>query len=185
MGKKIACLGWGSLIWDPDGLRMDGDWQQGGPKVKVEFVRRSNGGHLTLVLFHDAEPVCSQWVWMVAEDLDHAVLNLATREGHGKPIKLTDIGRWPGEDADSRIIDLESWAAKRDADHVIWTALPPKFRNRVTGQYENHEWPSADDAVEYLGELRNGELARAKEYVLRAPVDTAYRRRILRELRWE
>ena len=186
MGEKIACLGWGSLIWEPDGLRMDGDWQHDGPKVKVEFVRRSNGGHLTLVLFHDARtPVCSQWVWMAAEDLDGAILDLATREGRGKPIKLTNIGRWPRGDADPRIIDLESWAAKQGADHVIWTALPPKFRNRETGKHENDEWPSEDDAVEYLSKLRNDELKRAKEYVLNAPVDTAYRRRILRELRWE
>lgn len=184
MGEKIACLGWGSLIWNLGVLRVDGDWQHCGPKVKVEFVRRSKSGLLTLVLFNDAEPVRSQWIWMDAEDLDGAILNLATREGHGKPIPLEYIGQWP-RDTDSRIIDLESWAGKHGADHVIWTALPPRFRNPKTGKYENHFWPSEDCAVDYLRTLRNSKLEDAKKYVLRAPVDTAYRRRILRELCWK
>ena len=186
MGKKIACLGWGSLIWDLGELRVDGNWQRDGPKVKVEFVRRSDSGLLTLVLFNDAEPVCSQWIWMAAEDLDGAIENLAKREGRGNPIPRKFIAQWPNGHAESRIIDLESWAGKQGADYVIWTALPSKFRNPETGEFENYRWPSENDAVDYLrDELPEDKLADAKKYVLHAPVDTAYRRRILSELRWE
>ena len=186
MGERIACLGWGSLIWDPGELRVDGDWQHDGPKIKVEFVRRSDSGLLTLVFFNDAKPVCSQWIWMAAEDLDGAIDNLATREGRGNPIPRKYIGQWPNGDAEPRIIDLESWAEKQGTDYVIWTALPPKFRNPETGRFENYRWPSENDAVDYLrDELPKGKLADAKEYVINAPVDTAYRRRILSELQWE
>ena len=137
MGERIACLGWGSLIWDPGELRVDGDWQHDGPKIKVEFVRRSDSGLLTLVFFNDAKPVCSQWIWMAAEDLDGAIDNLATREGRGNPIPRKYIGQWPNGDAEPRIIDLESWAEKQGTDYVIWTALPPKFRNPETGRFRS------------------------------------------------
>ena len=63
---------------------MKGEWHRDGPEVKVEFVRKSGNGLLTLVLFDRAEPVRSHWVWMDAADLDSAVRNLAEREGRGR-----------------------------------------------------------------------------------------------------
>jgi hypothetical protein len=38
---KIAILAWGSLIWDRRDLQIAGDWQAGGPIVKIEFSRVS------------------------------------------------------------------------------------------------------------------------------------------------
>ncbi len=41
---KIAILGWGSLIREPRGLPIDGEWQKDGPVLWIEFSRISQRG---------------------------------------------------------------------------------------------------------------------------------------------
>ena len=202
----IVCLGWGSLVWNLNDLPVEklggdvpvplwtrcaegevGDWKPDGPTVKVEFVRRSQDGCLTLVLYATAEPVPSLWARMTVDNLDAAVRALAKREGSkGKPLSNPerDIGRWSRGEADPKNIPgLEVWAIVRDIEHVIWTALEPKFC----------DWPIAptkDQAVAYLRKLsEKGEDTKAKKYVRQTPqqIDTAYRRCIVRCLgpEWE
>ena len=91
-----------------------------------------------------------------------------------------NIGRWSTGAADPpNITDLGSWAAERDVDHVIWTALRAKF------QRQDGRAPTADEAVAYLQRLSDeGKADKAEEYVCKAPVDTADRRRIVRSLWW-
>ena len=54
---KIAILGWGSLIWNPDKLDFDKDfgWDPDGPKLPIEFSRISSNGRLTLII--DKKPI--------------------------------------------------------------------------------------------------------------------------------
>ena len=184
MVKKIVCLGWGSLIWDPDTLPVDdGSWQCDGPQVRVEFVRLSNNGRLTLALYKKATKlVPSLWARMKVESLDEAVKALAWREGPpGKSLSNPerDIGRWPRDDGEPNIIDLGNWASQNNVDHVIWTALRPRFKN-------NGDAPTENEAVEYLRDLSGTEQANAKKYVRCAPkqINTAYRKRIIHDLGW-
>ena len=173
----IVCLGWGSLIWRPEGLPV-GEWRADGPEVKVEFVRESTAHHLTLVLDQDAdEPVTSLWAPMTVRDLDAAVTELTRRE-RTHPRK---IGRWStGQDDPQRLPGLGEWTTGRDVDHVIWTALEPKFRNQ--------EWvrPTEDQALSHLRNLTGSARTKAEEYVRRTPgqIRTAYRRRFERCLGW-
>ena len=182
MAGEIACLGWGSLIWDLDGLPV-GKWRCDGPPVRVEFVRQSLEHHLTLVLFEKAEPVPSLWGRMNVGTLEEAIRALAKREGRGKPLSNSerDIGQWPRDDGTPTIIDLESWATRQGVDHVVWTALRPKFRGK------DDCWPSAAEAVDHLNALSDKTRPKAEQYVRNTPhqIDTAYRRRIGRCLGWE
>ena len=207
----IVCLGWGSLIWNCDGLPVKqlegdspdvpawarcakgqggevGDWNPDGPPVQVEFVRQSgcracgNGcplGPLTLVLYPSAKTVFSLWARMIVASPDAAVEALVKRER--TPEK--NIGLWSRGKADPPDIPgLEDWATssrEEDIEHVIWTALGPKFKGADTAPTENQ-------AIEYLSDLSGDHRSRAKKYVQCAPpqIKTAYRRRIEHCLQW-
>ena len=176
----IACLGWGSLIWGTGTLPV-GDWQCDGPSVRVEFLRQSRNRRLTLVLHASAEPVSSLWAHMTVDSLDNATKALAKRESI--PIKNAekDIGCWSsGCEDPPNIIDLGSWASERGIDHVIWTALGPKFADKPG------DAPTEDQAIEYLNNLSGDHRSRAEKYVRCAPqqICTAYRLRIERCLGW-
>jgi len=41
MTKKIACIGWGSLIWDPRDLLVQREWFKDGALLPVEFARQA------------------------------------------------------------------------------------------------------------------------------------------------
>ena len=183
----IACLGWGSLIWNPGELPVVGGWRPDGPDVRVEFVRKSGGDRLTLVLFDNAtSSVPSLWAPLAVTELDVAMKMLAEREGGKKPLPSTRIGRWPGTVPET-IIDLDSWAAARGVQHVIWTDLPPRFTDPTTRQDRDDCLPDEDQEVEYLGRLiADDKAAGAENYIRCAPeqIDTAYRRRFVREFGW-
>ena len=175
----IGCLGWGSLIWDPRELPV-GEWQPQGPEVNVEFVRQSSRDRLTLAIHGEADAVTSLWARMTVDRLDAAVVALAKREG----TTVHNVGRWStGASDPANVANLGSWAAQQGIDSVIWTALGPKFQHN-DGRPRTAA-PTADDAVAYLRQISNeGKAAKAEEYVRRAPVDTAYRQRIVRSLGW-
>lgn len=184
----IACLGWGSLIWSPGALPVVGGWRLDGPNVRVEFVRKSSRDRLTLVLDKATRiAVPSLWALLDVTDLEEAVTKLAVREGRkNEPLPSKRIGRWPGTVPET-IIDLDAWAAARGVQQVIWTDLPTKFTDRETGQDRNGCRPDENQAVEYLRRLiTDDRFADAEKYIRCAPeqIDTAYRRRFVREFGW-
>lgn len=173
----IVCLGWGSLIWRPGGLPV-GDWRNDGPEVKVEFVRESKDRRLTLVLYPKAaDSVISLWAPMTVCDPNVAVTELADRERTGR----NKIDQWStGQDDPEKLPGLAAWATGRNINHVIWTALKPKFAGKCGDR------PTEDQAVDHLTGLTGHEQVSAEKYVRRAPLQirTAYRSRFENCLGW-
>lgn len=180
---KIACLGWGSLIWDPGELNIKRKWFEDGPFVPVEFSRKSNNDRITLVVASEAEPVRVLWALMDINDVASAKENLRKREGVLEKNISRDIGVWEKDDGvdPEKIPGLSEWATQKGLDAVIWTSLSHKNPNSNKGEY-----PSEDDVIEYLKSLRGNVREVAEEYIRKAPaqIDTKYRRAIEAELGW-
>ncbi len=81
---NIAVLAWGSLVWDPRELAIDGSFMAGGPKLPLEFSRVSGDGRLTLVIDERVGVACATRVGKSKiDDLDEALTDLWKREGNG------------------------------------------------------------------------------------------------------
>jgi hypothetical protein len=172
----IACLGWGSLIWDPQQLPIIDDWQNDGPALPIEFVRQSNNGRLTLVIDPVSEPMPVLWAAMEVTALSEAIEQLRIREG----TKSEKIGRWPDENGYEFADKIGDWASSKGMRGVVWTALGPKFSEADGCR------PSQIESVAYLASLIGEQEQLAKEYLQKAPqqIDTAYRRAIQCTLGW-
>lgn len=181
---KIACLGWGSLLWDPQDLLIDKQWNINGPMLPIEFCRQSGNGRLTLVIDQDSEPIKVLWSLMITRDLELAIESLRAREGIPKGRREDYIGVLRTDEAtgaDSIKNVLIQWLQEVGLDAVIWTNLPSKF-NEV-----NDKKPSKEEAVAYLQGLEGDTRAFAEEYIRRAPMQimTAYRYAFEKELGWQ
>ena len=173
----IVCLGWGSLIWDPRKLPVEGEWQEDGPPLPIEFVRQSNNGRLTLVVDPESRPVPVLWAKLAVTDLSNAAEQLRVREG---PTSITNIGCWPNGVSFDFANDIGTWAQSKGIAGVVWTALGPQFSG------DRGRRPKQDEAIEYLRGLTGDTLALAREYVEKAPkqIDTDYRRAFAAALDW-
>jgi len=177
---RIACLAWGSLVWDPRQLPIRREWFKDGPFAPVEFARQSSDGRITLVIEPNAEPVRVLWAHMLSHNLEDAKKALGDREGIPAKKCASLIGSWTaGNPAPANIPGLARWAEAHALDVVIWTALPPRFADEA-------RTPSAQEVIRYLGGLQSTVRDYAKEYVERAPkqIDTGYRRQIEAALGW-
>lgn len=177
----IACLGWGSLIWDPGALPVSSEWYGDGPDLPVEFARQSNNGRITLVVTEAAQPIPVLWAEIRAEAPGHARMLLAEREGVSTKNASRLIGLWSSTDRStwSKAPAIGDWAATRRLDAVVWTALGPKFsgENRI---------PSRTEVVDYLGSLEGEKRSLAENYVRKTPtqIRTQYRQAIENVLNW-
>jgi hypothetical protein len=77
---KIACLGWGSLIWRPENLQVQEKWFEDGPILPIEFSRQSDNGRITLIIDEKAKPVRVLWALMTTENLELSIESLKERE---------------------------------------------------------------------------------------------------------
>jgi hypothetical protein len=185
--KKIACIGWGSLIWKPESLPLAGEWREGGPALPVEFARQSENKRITLVICPNRSRVPTRWAELDVPDVITARRALGLREWDRAPKNPRwieeNIGFWEQETGASHGMEaaaIAAWAGTKRLDGVVWTNLPAKF-NGVIGTL-----PTADEVVESLRSLDGKRRDLAEEYVRRAPreLDTAYRKRIEQEFGW-
>ena len=183
----IACLGWGSLVWDPRALPVRSEWFADGPLLPIEFSRKSCDGRVTLVLLKKAPIVRSLWALMSVSELKAAKKALADREGMPRCDKTKNIGYWSinGINEKSNGVGVESiggWASTIGIEAVIWTALSEK------GFGDENEYRSdlADKVIDYLRSLSYVKGQNAERYIRKAPrqIDTEVRRRIEREFGW-
>jgi hypothetical protein len=181
---KIACLGWGSLIWMPRSLPIRRGWFSDGPLLPIEFARESGDRRITLVLANVNHRVRTLWALMSVDTLDRAKSALATREGITESNIRYSIGYWDSETDTSHgefAAEIGGWAKQLALDAVVWTNLKVGFKDK------RGELPQYDQILEHLRWcLSHEERAFAEEYVRKAPtqIDTEYRRNLERDLGW-
>ncbi|MFN3791633.1 hypothetical protein [Massilia sp.] len=177
---NIVCIAWGSLLWKPAPLKLASGWHPGGPRLPLEFVRKSDDSpEVALVLCEGARPMPTYWAYLDAPDLDAARAMLGEREKI-TPARPDWIGSIPpvgGARTDTRIA---AWLAHMRVDAAVWTALPAKFDG------QSGRVPTADEVVRALDRLPGDERAAAERYVRSTPphIDTRYRRAIAARLGW-
>ncbi len=177
----IACLGWGSLIWDPRDLPIRTEWRTDGPSLPVEFARQSVNGRITLVIAEDTDPIPVLWTALDLASLHEGRQALALRESIPLAHMESSVGAWSSSLSPDRseFQAIAEWADAAGVTGVVWTALKPKFAGKPIK-------PSCDQIIDYLANLEGETRQLAEEYVRRAPtqVTTSYRQRIERELGW-
>jgi hypothetical protein len=185
MERRIACIGWGSLIHTPGCLATRGLWFNDGPQLPVEFARESGDGHITLVICPTVARVPTRWVLLNQPSVELARTNLGCREYPKATRKWIDesIGFWDRErDAQygMEAATIVAWALARGLDGVVWTNLPYGFKGK------RGVFPSIDEVLAHLGSLDGTVLRKAQDYVRNAPteVDTLYRRQITERFSW-
>ncbi|MGZ3863817.1 MAG: hypothetical protein ACXVPN_01740 [Bacteroidia bacterium] len=175
MKKKIVCLGWGSLIWDPRELKIKGDWHKDGPGLPIEFVRESKDKRITLVIDKESKPVKTLWAYMDVEIVEDAIKSLKEREGGDSIdfVHATDVTEDPIK------IAIRDWLQSKGINTAIWTGLKPKFNSKS-------KRPTIEEIITHFKNLNGKELERAEEYIRKAPIQvkTQYRKRIEEELGW-
>src|ERR1700686_610138 len=161
----IACIGWGSLIWDRRNLDVDGRWRADGPALPVEFARQSSDGRITLVVVQGSAPVPTLWSAFNTRDLVEARESLRERERIPRSRAGDLIADWHrGENPVSEPnATISAWAAARDLESAVWTNLSPKFAGR------DGRIPTEADVVAYLRALEGEARAAAEENVRRVP----------------
>lgn len=175
---KIACIAWGSLIWDKKNLDVGNEWYSDGPSLPLEFARQSKNGRVTLVICPGSKMLQTLWTLFNTNDLKTAVNSLRVREEtipkHIRHIFKTDK---PINEVEASVCN---WLNKKNIDSAIWTGLPPKW-NGV-----DHIKPSLDELIKYLQNLEVSKYDLAKEYVERTPlqIETEYRASILKTMNW-
>ena len=183
----IVILGWGSLINEPRGLPIVGEWQNDGPMLWVEFSRISKrgvrAGCLTLVIDErNGEEIPTFYVVSARTDLAQAITDLQAREGTSPDdIGFCEVatGRFAPNALNRHPKSCErihAWAQGKGFSAVIWTALPRRFQDVIGIPFS----PIA--ALRYVNGLPAQTKENALRYIHTAPEQTMTQfRRLLLE----
>jgi hypothetical protein len=136
---RIACIGWGSLIYEPGELKIyktsnpEDSWCSEGPLLPIEFARHSSGNRITLVLVPGAQTVKTLWNLFTVDALPDARESLREREKiphhHADDwISDWDVRRQPSNSLEETVSE---WARRLNLESAVWTNLPPKWADEV------------------------------------------------------
>jgi hypothetical protein len=174
---KIACIGWGSLIWNLGNLKIQKRWFEDGPILPIEFTRISNDERVTLIIDKEAKPIQTLWALMTCNDIEEAKKSLKDREG----TYISDIHSVNQNDkvTDEIKHEIQKWLNKKEIDCAIWTGLSYSKKTQ-RGR------PSVDYIISYLRTLKDQQKQVAEEYIRKAPkqINTEYRIAIEKTFGW-
>lgn len=165
----VACLGWGSLIWDPRELPLSGEWLPDGPRLPLEFARESKDGRMTLVIADHKVPTPTFWIKLDVGNVEEAVRALYDREGAQW---IGSIGRWPPSTHPHRYAEeIGTWSLANGLDGVVWTDLKAGFRSH------RGPVPTLEAVMRHLSDLPGEARSNAARYISNAPaqIETPYR----------
>ncbi|MGB8275286.1 MAG: hypothetical protein WCF16_08485 [Alphaproteobacteria bacterium] len=171
MTRKIAILGWGSLLWHPHAAfeSRHGEWRFDGPWLPLEFTRVSpaSKGGLTLVIdpVH-GHPTRTAYCLSKRDTADEARRDLQEREWAKSVDLIGCFERNAGASADPSggvKAAIADWAAAKDFDAVVWTAYPANFHEKTGTEF------SVAAAIAYLKALPGEDQVRAVKYIHKAP----------------
>lgn len=169
---RMVVLGWGSLIWEarPDFDCYLSGWVVGGPRLPIEFARKSETrrGALTLVIDRSlGTSTETLYAFSKRTDPRDVICDLRTREG----TTAKNIGFVNLEDADEHGRDeeirnaIKTWAKANNILFVAWTDLKGHFVGLTPDRF-------VASALEYLKSLDTAALREVVKYVTMAPVQT-------------
>lgn len=183
---NIAILGWGSLIWKPEGLPIASEWKTGGPVLPLEFSRISDNRKLTIVLDPKDGAICAtRFALSDRSNLADAIEDLIAREQTVQEHigfvdlrrQLNSISAYPQQVNIDTIV--RQWCSDYQIEAAIWTALKPNFEQKLGSPF------SIDTAIGYLKQLPTGDRASAIDYFRQTPIeiDTPLRQAVT-QLSW-
>jgi len=175
---KIAFIGWGSLIWNPGGLRIKSKWFNDGPYLPVEFTRISNDNRVTLIIDEEATPIQTLWALANTQIIEDAKESLRDREGVNNVRLISSIGI-NDEPKNKTEKVIQKWLTDQALDYAVWTGL--SF-SKKTGNRR----PSIGEIINHLQNITPSEKLAAENYVRKAPtqVQTNFRKAIEIEFGW-
>lgn len=174
--EKMAVLGWGSLIWDPNPQfdQYVEKWLPDGPQLPIEFVRiskkRSNA--LTLVIDRTiGTKVHTLYAISKRTDPGNVISDLQAREETPNAenigfVNLLKEDEYRGDEEIRKVI--KTWASERKIQFVAWTNL------KTTLTYTDN---FIESAIEHLKSLDVRGIREAIRYIVNAPpqIDTCLR----------
>lgn len=180
---NVACIGWGSLIWDARELPINTPWNNDGPLLPIEFARESSNGRITLVLTDNGNSIASLWVLMNVSNVIEAKAALAQREKISYINIECSIGFWDKASNSSHgqsSSRIETWAKNKELDGVVWTNLRYGFKS------SRDVMPEYPNILSHFQSLPNEQRIAAEEYVRKTPIQisTEYRSRLETDLGW-
>jgi hypothetical protein len=179
---RIAILGWGSVIWDKRELSLKEGFRAGGPRLPLEFSRKSLDGRLTLIIDekNGMPPSPTQFAISRLEELHDAMCDLQHREGTspdniGFMINGSEEQRSPKSLVAKKAIAVGLGENQAAVDAVIWTNLGPREKFSFT----------SESAKNHLMSLTGLCRQKALEYPTSAPsdVETPLRKQMIEWLK--